>query len=267
MKKSSTLAFLILALLAFSFALPEVYAATTEIKIKTVPFANINLNVLDSGTSEYSVLQNFNKDANQYGDVTFVYASDESSFDMSIYVKKNNQRLVYEKYSGFTAGETIELLVAPEGAEIFYDPAENATANETANTTLTDSENQAEAAPGITGLAASDDTGEEFSTKYIPYFIAVFLILGLGVFFFMVKKKRMSEGIGKSSKEVRVVKLSDIKSGKAADLYKRTIEDAEKKIVEAQKEINRLKNTEKIDEIKHRMIEDQKELMKLRGDD
>lgn len=231
------------------------------------------ISALTSG-SIYTLIESYYGVSDSDGKFSKLISPGADDFDLKIWVKNNNDVIVSDRFDGVSSSDTLNIIMFPNDIRIvdsFDVPEEpqNSTnsTDETANTTLTGSENQAEATPGITGLAASDDTGGEFSTKYIPYFVAVFLILGLGVFFFMVKRKRMSEGIGKPSKEVKVVKLSDIKSGKAADLYKRTIEDAEKKIIEAQREIKRLKNTERIDEIKHRMIEDQKELMKLRGDE
>ena len=45
--------------------------------------------------------------------------------------------------------------------------------------------------------------------------------------------------------------------------YHSAIEEAEKKIKDAQKEINKIKNADKIDELKKRMGKDKEELEKL----
>jgi len=64
-----------------------------------------------------------------------------------------------------------------------------------------------------------------------------------------------------------VKKLSEViadRKSRSGD-YNRAIEDAERKIDEARAEINTLKNAEKIEELKRKLIEDQRELMRLRS--
>ena len=49
--------------------------------------------------------------------------------------------------------------------------------------------------------------------------------------------------------------------------YSKAIENAEEKIKEAQKELDKLKNVEKIEDLKKKMEEQRKELDKLEGKD
>ena len=64
------------------------------------------------------------------------------------------------------------------------------------------------------------------------------------------------------SKGVSVKKLSESKKEDIGN-YEQTIEDAEKKIAEAQLDIKKIRDKEKIDEMKKKLEKDQADLDKL----
>jgi hypothetical protein len=261
---------------------PTVIAADTEIVIKTVPFANVNINILDPNSDSFTLLKNFNQDADNYGDLSFIFSSDKPKFDLTIYVKKNDKKVGDARAENNVVGEDLYFEVVPEGFELLYRPEEEANETEESNETVVNEtvvENiteevieepqEEEVTPGITGAATSGEEGSFFSNNILYFGLGLVVLI---IVFFMgavVSKKR----VGSSSKEIKVRKLSDLKKDKKEQKdkkeklsdYKQAIEDAEKKIDDAQKEIKKLKNVDKISEIKKRMIEDQKELLKLRG--
>jgi len=260
---------------------PTIFATDTEIVVKTVPFGNVNINILDPNSDSFTMLKNFNKDADNYGDVSFVFSSDKPKFDLTIYVKKNNKKVADNRSEDNVAGEDLYFEVVPEGFELLHRPAEESNEILVDNETVVNDtsigeiaepeeiseEPKEETSPGITGSATSGEQGSFFSNKIFYYVLGV-LVLSAVFFMGILTARRKAT----KNKEIKVRKLSDFqkektegkeKKEKVSD-YKQAIEDAEKKIEEAQKEIKKLKNVDKISEIKKRMIEDQKELMKLR---
>jgi len=286
--------------LIFVFALvltlaPGVEAVDTEITIKTVPFGNVNLNILDSDIEGVSVIEKFNGNANNYGDIVFIYKDSEDEFDVSVYVKRNDQKVIYEKYADFVAGEPIYIEAAPEGTKLYYAPENETDVNETdENTTGINgtTENKTvevvlepqeevedttqETTSGITGAVTSEEKDSEgvFSNKLL-YFVLGFLVLGIVIFTGALKMKSLRRFREEQpEKEVKIKKLSEklkeIKEEKkeaSSGAYQKAIEEAEAKIKQAQKEINKLKNAEKIEEIKKRMEKDKEELEKLSTSD
>ncbi|MBU0959242.1 MAG: hypothetical protein KKB31_04840 [Nanoarchaeota archaeon] len=270
MKKSVVIVTFILLLA------PLLSAATTEIKIKTVPFGNINVNILELGSLE--VIEHINLDANNYGDATFSFSSSQSYFDMTVYIKQGDSKFHYEKFTGNTAGGTLSFEAAPEGFEFFY-PADQdseingTTVNDTeVNDTIVNEtieeveviEEVEEQGPGITGLATSDDVGF-FAGKTLYYVIGIGVLLAIVFFGSMSMRKKIS-----APKEIKVRKLSELRDEKSekTDDYRQAIEQAERKIEEAQKEIKKIKNEDKIAEAKKRIAKEQEELEKLeKGED
>ncbi len=297
MNKRGVVAFIFI--LGLFVILPFISAVDTEIKIKTVPFGNVNINVLDPDSETFSSLKRFNADANNYGDVFFVYENSKDEFDLSVYVKRNDKRLIYETYGTFEAGEDIYLEVAPEDSKLFYAPNEtedndtvvnNTVNNETEEngTVKTDTEPESvpatidttdeipEQTPGITGAATDNTNSKGIFSSAIVYFILGFLVLGAIVVTGALKLKQLKKedySEGGKKKEIKVKKLSeklkemkDIKK-EAKGEYGKAIEEAEEKIKQAQKELNKLKNAEKIKELKKQIEENKKELEDLEGED
>ncbi len=268
------------------FLLHGVYATDTTIQIKTVPYANVNINILDPNVEGFSSIDKLNADADMYGDLTLVYADSEERFDLSVYVKKNEDKVFYEKYTGFTAGEDIYIEAVKPGTTLFYAPNETEEETETSvnetqtNDTVTGEEvtndTSASDTPGITGAVTSEnDSGGLFSNS-ILYFVLGFLVLGAVIFTGALKYKTLTKKAPAEEetpqKEIKVKKLSEklkemkeTKKGEMSD-YQKAIAEAEEKIKKAQEEINRLKNVERVKELKKRMEDDKKELEKLTGE-
>ena len=177
---------------------------------------------------------------------------------------KSTEKIVYERFDDNTAGEPLYLTLFPQGSEIIRNfevvanqtLEENSTINETINETLEGDEEETK----ITGSAFFGEEGF-FSTNTTYYVSGVIILFGVGAFvFFKLKKK------SKTSKEIKLKKLNELQTEKKEELHdnKEIIEDAEKKIKEAQEDIRKIRNEDKIKEAKKKLIEDEKELMRLR---
>ncbi len=284
MKETSVflaLIFLLIIISLFSFQL--VSAVETEINIKTYSGHDIMISTLYPG-SVYSLIESYYGESDSDGKFSKLISLSQNTFDLKIWVKNNNQVIVSERFDSLKAGETtniVMLLGETELVESFDEPVQNNTSyNETAvndstqtNFTRTDNVSQnSNTGSGITGLSTSEDTGQgSFFKNNILYMIFGALLLAGAVFFTLVKLNKFpmnsNDGTGKKVKNVKVVKLSEVKAAKTERIgdYKKAIQDAESKIKDAQKEINQLKNVEKVDAIKKRMEADKKQLEKLGG--
>jgi cell division protein FtsL len=271
MGKGVTIGFLILATISF------ISAVSTTINVETFSNHNIEVRVLEAG-SVFTTIESFRGISDIDGKFSATLNTDGvDTMDIKVWVKKNNEIIVLKRFDGFIAGSPVSLEVYPDS---YVKPvaASNSTKNETnkTNETLpsvaltTETEETTSSQKGITGLSTSEDTGKGgFLSKEVMYFF-VGLIVIAGLFFLgIVAFKRKEYGVTKNIKDVKVKKLSDVQSEKKQKLddYKKAIEEAENKISDAQKDINKLRNAGKIEDVKRRLIEDQRELLKLRGEE
>ena len=256
---------LILSLLVLIFLVQVTSAIDTEIIIKTLPDHHVNINFLnpspDNGVISFD---NFNENSGASGNLSFVFSSNELKFDITAFVMKSTETIVYQRFDDNTVGEPLYLILIPGESEIIKNfqevknetSEENSTINETTNETLEENGTESK-------LTSSVIFGEQglLSNKwfYIPIGIIILLVLGAFVLFKLKKKS-------KTSKEIKVKKLSELQSEKKEKFQdnKEIIEDAENKIKEAQEDIRKIKNEDKIKEAKKKVIEDEEELVKLR---
>ncbi|MFQ5531499.1 MAG: hypothetical protein ACE5ES_02685, partial [Candidatus Nanoarchaeia archaeon] len=251
--------FLFLAILFILIATPLVLAIDTEIKIKTLANHEVQATVYDPSSSGFRAFESFKATSDQYGDVEFVFSSNELKFNLIVYIKKDGEKIMApEKFLDNSAGEHLDLRIAPSWFDFIETPLNGTDLD--LNTTETDNEevvdlvgsddesNVAEeinqgsllnetATPGITGAAIFGDDGILSKTfLYSLGIIIVIIVIGI-IVFFILKRKRLGKGF-KSDKLEGIKKESEEK----IDDYKEIIEDAERKIKEAQEEIRKFKN-------------------------
>lgn len=260
---------LIFSLLVLIFLVQVISAIDTEITIKTLPNHDVNMNFLDPDNGVIS-FDKFDQNSGASGNLSFVFSSNAPKFDITVFVMKSTEKIVYERFDDNTAGESLYLTLFPQGSEIIRNfealanqtLEENSTINETVNETINETleENETETEAKITGSAFFGEKG--FFAKNTTYFMGgAVIFLGVGAFvFFKLKKK------SKISKEIKLKKLNELQTEEKEKLQdnKEIIEDAEKKIKEAQEDIRKIKNEDKIKEAKKKLIEDEKELVRLR---
>ena len=108
----------------------------------------------------------------------------------------------------------------------------------------------------------------------IPYQEFLYFFIGLvaigGIFFlgvFVLKKRNGQYEPRKEVKGPQVRKLSDFleeRKHRMNEGYGVSLAEAEKKLKEAQVEINKLKNAGKIEQAKKKLVDDERNLMRLR---
>lgn len=261
---------LILSLLVLIFLVQVISAIDTEITIQTLPDHHVNINFLHPD-SNVLLLDKFDQNSGESGNLSFVFSSNEVEFNIAAFVTKSTETIVYARFDDNTAGEPLHLILLPEGSEIIknFEPVTNQTLEENStNETLEESPAVNEAAEEIepeeeTKITGSALFGEEgfFANSEVYWVGGAIIFSGVGAFvFFKLKKKT------KKSKEIKLKKLNELQTEKKEKLHdnKEIIEDAEKKIKEAQEDIRKIRNEDQIKEAKKKIIEDEKELVRLR---
>ncbi len=235
-------------------------AYDTEITVKTVPYHELQLAMFDDSFG-YQNLASFRGTSDEYGDFYYLYPSNETKFKISVFVKNGSKTIVQKQFNEyFIAEEPVYLEVVPSGFEIIETPGVNET-EEVEEEIITTDQNVNEAAM-ITGSAIDIEGVKLFSGKTISWGLTILVMLGGFIFVMKLRQKRLFK-----QKNINITKLSDMKKEKKEKItdFKDIIEDAEKKIKEAQEEIRKLKNDDKIKAAKQKLIDDQKELMRLRS--
>ena len=242
-------------------------ALDTEIKIKTLPDHKVMISTLKPG-EVYSLIKSFHENSGASGEVSVVLSSAVDNFDISVWVKQDNQVIISEKFENqYPSGTPVVLELYPEWYTKPGGETENVSLEE--NTT-TSSENTAIINETETNIKEESENseivgfvifGEQgfLSNKTIYYIIGIIALL---IGFLLIRKIKKKS---KFPKEIKIRKLSEVFSEKNNNNNdNKTIEDAERKIKEAQEEIRRIKNDDKIKEAEKKLLEDQKELKRLR---
>ena len=164
----------------------SVSAIDTEIKIKTKPFHEVQVAVAKPSSSTFESWGNFRNYSDQYGDVLFVFSSNKEVFDLIVYIKKDNEKIMPRQtfFDNFPAGDPIYLEIAPSGFEFIETPEEIVEElNETIETNET-TEISDETESQMTGSVIFGGEGI-FSKRITYYIIGGVLLLGAAVFIFL----------------------------------------------------------------------------------
>lgn len=246
----------------FVFLIPFISSADTQVTIKTVPNHNVDISFLRHAQG-YSLIESFHKTSGTNGNVSLVFSTSEEKFDVRVWIKKDNEIIVYKKFEeGYVSGNPLELEVYPEwyleqleienemkaknaetpseteNLSVLKNVSENQK-NATSNKTIVENaEENSSSSEGITGFFVSVKEG--ISKKTIYYAGAFVLLIALfAIGFFTARKIRNYFPSGNYG-GVKIRKLSDrIKEEQKANLE--IIEAAEKRIKEAQEEIEKIK--------------------------
>jgi hypothetical protein len=253
-------------------------AIDTNIHIKTVPLKNVNF-VIPTNDPPYIS----NKDANEYGDVFFVFSSDDSKFDLTIFVKDilTDDKVASKILKNQVTGEDLYLEVVPEGFNIIETPSNNASDNLTLSSNLTDNTSLAEDNLSLgteqknkhnftlSGLFVFENKSK---SEKIVFYIIIGVVLLLVILFIIFKlyKRRVSAGLygKKPSNNIHVKKLSEWKEERREKYpqdYEKIVRDAQRKVDEAQRELSQIRNKDKILEAERKVQQDREELRRLRG--
>ena len=241
----------------FIFSLGFALAIDTQINVKTVSFANVNLNIQIKNGGNFEFLENLKGDAKGYGDISFTLSSDAEIFNIFASVKKNGESVAYEKIPNNVAGETLNLILGPEGFIPLKTPGseeeetifeeDNSTINKSLETTeaenINESSNQGVTGSSILNLSNLSKFKNQIIIGFIV-FIGAFVALGL------------LRGNLKSRKESRK-KSTDERKNELKSIERRLAKDEEElKKLREDKELQ--KGKEEIEEEKAKELEEDK---------
>jgi hypothetical protein len=288
-KKTS---FNILVLFLIVQVIGAVSAADTLITVKTVPGYEVQLTTYDP-YAETSITNsrydNFLGVVGESGEISFIFSSTKPDFNILLYLKNKEGTTIERKTYAerYPAGTTIVLDLEPEWLKKFNAIKANSTKTDESetnislenvalaevvisNVTLNNSEDDSAT---ITQFAVFGDDGSSV-LKIIVYIIAGIILIAIIVVVVLrvmksMNKKREHNQFGEDNyprEEIKVRKLSEIQAEKkdAGEGYNERVDDAEKKLKEALEAIATLRKSDKIAEVKKKIIENEKELMRLR---
>ncbi len=269
--KKSCVVFLFVLLLA----MPLMMAVSTEVKIKTAPFSEVQMVVYDAGIEVFTLLERYIGNSDKYGDISHDFDIADDIFHLKVFVKRDGETLVSgEKFLDNPSGGFVYLEAAPKNFELIPTPGfENGTAivNETNAAEVNKTEVNETEDDKVSKTIGFSVFGEQgiLSKKHFYYVGGfLFLIIIIGFVAASIKHKMNS-----SPRNIKVKKLSEMQEERKENLedkgedikdYKQVIEDAERKIAEAQADIKKIKNNEKIKEMKKKIEDDESELNRLK---
>jgi hypothetical protein len=287
----------ILGILVF-ILIPITNAQETEVTIHTLPNHEALIRILHPDYDSLYVLDNFKYISNTNGNIVFTFESSRQTFDIGIVLSKNGEKVGDKRFEGtFTSGYPVEVEYYPGEEDDSSNVPVAETSNETNETQTNVTETSSEVNQTNETLETLSETTEQETTPieevraekekvtafsihdrrisiapkgflYILGLVVLIILIFVGIKNSHHIEKKLKEGKGSNKKEIKIKKMSDLNKKKSERLkdQEEKIEKAKKMIEEAQEEINKMKNPNqaKIDEVKKRLIEDEKELIRLR---
>jgi hypothetical protein len=239
-----------------------VSATNTDIKIKTLPSHEVQVTPFDPLSSDFKKLGTLIDYSDEYGDASFIYSSDNPAFNLIIFIKKDNEKIIDKKYlDNFIAGDSIYIELAPEGFEFLKNPADEVNiTNETNSSEEFENQSTNNTGATITGSTIFGDEG--FLSEKIIYSIigVIILVLLMGFILLKIMERKLN-----NSKEIKVkkVKLIDENNNQENILNPSIKKDEQMK--KSENNVGVMENTEgKIKEARNNLIKYQRELMRLR---
>lgn len=246
---------LIFALLFILATMQFTCATDTVIKISTLSNHTVKLEFLNSDTSDIDKisLQQFVKlNTGDSGEISYPFSTSETTFRLRATLQKDGEEIISELISDITTGENLHIILIPGAVEItknYVEPkiiVEESATTEIVNTSETLVENLTETSEAvskenksrffgflsffrISGFANSEnEKGSSGNTFY--YAIAAIILAGIFFFIFAKVRKKKSALSGTNNIQKRVFTDED------------ELLDAEKRILEAEREIVDLKS-------------------------
>lgn len=276
---------IVLGILFLMLVFPLASAADTAIKVKTLPNHKVSIFIYSSGS--LSIDNSFlYKVSDSNGIVSIVYSAPKTKIDVRVKVEtQDGTKLFNELFEEYTSGKSIYIRLDDDEINGEYvEPAavsENVTENETQI-----EENTSEIIPAsnetVTGAVISEEGNEIFSKT--AYIVVIAVVIALVIVLFVFRKKIFTRDAGSigskpnfsppakpsSSKGIppnrflRINMKNDETRNINAAVSGSEIEDIERKLKDAQKELHLIKNQEKIKFAEKKIEEDRRDLERLK---
>ena len=249
--------------LALVFVIQGVLAVDTVITVHTGSNQQVTVNVLDPSTGD--ALQVYFVNSSETGDAIATFTSGTRGIDISIIARKAGSIFKTKRIEGQTTGGQIYINLLEEEVPVTPTPVVENTTNttaavetvvETTTPPVPEVQVQESTPPATESKVTGNVVGEPGSGKKI-YLYILLGVIGAAVIVFLVFKVGGSFVNSQPAGDVKVVKLSERK-------LERELEEKERKLEEANREINKLRNQDKIKEMERRIEEEKKLIEKLR---
>ena len=276
---------IVLGILFLMLVFPLASAADTAIKVKTLPNHKVSIFIYSSGS--LSIDSSFlYKVSDSNGLVSIVYSAPKTKIDVRVKVETQDGTKVFnELFEEYTSGKSIYIRLDDDEINGEYvEPvavSENVTENETqteeniSETTLASNET-------VTGAVISEEGNGIFSKT--AYIVVMAVVIALVIVLLVFRKKiftRDASSMGSkpnfsppakpsSSKGIppnrflRINMKNDETRNINAAVSGSEIEDIERKLKDAQKELHLIKNQEKIKFAERKIEEDRRDLERLK---
>ena len=242
--------------MAFLLLMQIVSAVDTEIKIKTLPDHEVQLTTFKSNTADFIIIESFKEDSDEYGDITFATSTNDPQFNIVVYIKKDNVKIMGpEKFLDNPSGEPIYLEIAPNWFTFIDTPTNetNTTEETIENLTLTDIESDKpqetisdeteqdaqDQGLGLTGSAISEDGFASKKSIYYAAGIIGLLIISFIMFIAVRKTKSTRKRKGMEKLDQALDKMDS--KGKKPKNKRDILQDVKSKMQEVEREIDELK--------------------------
>ena len=275
---------ILISLLIVLLVLPMVVAKSTEINVKTLPYHDVLLVILEP-TEQYQLIESINSFSYNEGIAKATHTSEKNEIGIRIIVKSSDQTVFSERFDNYETGKTLYFVLLEDEVSGGYEPFEginekdseseentteesNSTALENNNELEGDVEETKEEADSksVTGQTITENKNKKGLSlsdfpKYIYYIIGAVILVGL---IGLLVLKSLISGKPPHIQFLNFKKdKSNVPSFNVSSMEKELLK-AERKLREAQVEINRLKNRDKIVVAEKKLEEDRKELEKLK---
>ena len=247
----------------------------SEILIRTKPYQNLTLKFVDSDTNDE--LQTYSNKSRKFGELRWAFYSVVGEFKLFI-TDLDTEDADPIEYGSYQSGVPVEVNFSGWSAENNPSPPavvsdilgdlEDGVVNGTNNSTNSSTGQNLGGNP-ITGRVID---GESITSgKY--YFIAIgAFVLAIAIFVVrrLLRNKMTTNAPQNSLKVDKIEKLRplvDAKRVRNSDVIakQRTTDDAEKEILDLQKQLNELKNEERVVELQRQVAREKESLRKMRG--
>ena len=235
--------------------MPIVLAIDTEIKIKTMPFREVQVSASKSGSVSFSLIQIFTSKADEYGDASFVFNFTVDKYNLAVFIKEEGRIIIKDRQEDLDAGNLVYLELATTDFEFIETPdskqevevVNNTEVNGTSNETVpivNEEETPAETTTNPEENIEVNDTksknllgrmaGSVVSTiknNRLTVIYSVIAIVVIGGIVLILMRHR-------GHKEIKVTKMSDKING---DASRQAILDVEGKLKQIQDELDGIK--------------------------
>lgn len=279
-KKEIALVFVMISFCLLNFA----SATDTEINVKTLGDRTVSIYVLDASQTYY-LLESYHLATDWRGFLSVTYSGSVSDINVRVVVKEDKTTILSEKFGPYKSGSPIYIQAIPGNLSKDYrefektsPAASSSSGNVSANLSSTASSGNLSSQNNSSLNATSSNLTEntkklknntfggfsfiKIDKKNLDLATRIIIALVLVAVLIIILKK-YGKRVVKYFSSIRPPHLKRSVLSSEGDVEIK-LKKAEKKLEEAQREIERIKREEKIKEVKKRLQEDLEELKRLK---